>query len=678
MTDLRAPILLADDKPANLLALQALLQSREHELVSVSSGEEAVRAVAARDFAVALLDLRMPDMSGIDAMRAIRRLRKESYPTPIMLVTALDVPPASLREAYSAGAIDFVQKPFDGVVLASKVALFVALYRARVEAAASEERFHGLIDAITDYAIYMLDAGGFVATWNSGAEAIKGYRREEILGRNFSVFYTPEDRAAGRPERILETVRCEGRFEEENWRVRKDGSRFWANVVITALRNQDGEITGFAKVTRDLTARRLGEENVRTLAAERTARITSESERTVAVVARGELERVNRMKDEFLATMSHELRTPLNAIQGWATMLRRDRSDPAKLERGLEVIDRNAKAQTRLIADLLDISRIMSGKLELNRTTTELLPMVVAAADVVRPAAEGKDVGLVVDLDPSIGSIVADADRLQQVLWNLLTNAIRFTPPGGKVTVLAERSPSGVVLRVRDTGVGLAPEHLEHIFDRFMQVDSTTTRSHGGLGLGLSIVRHIVEGHGGTVWAESEGPQRGSTFAVKIPIPAVSFSAAGESSRVGRPRLPQDPVEEAEMKGRTMELAGLTLLAIDDDADSLELVRTVLADAGAQVRTATSAREALGVLDAEGPFDAIVSDVGMPEVDGYALMRDLRRCAATADMPAIALTAYARVEDAELARRAGYQRHLTKPVDERRLIEIVLSTVAAR
>jgi CheY-like chemotaxis protein len=247
------------------------------------------------------------------------------------------------------------------------------------------------------------------------------------------------------------------------------------------------------------------------------------------------------------------------------------------------------------------------------------------------------------------------------------------------VTILGERAGSGIMLRVRDTGVGLAAENLEDIFDRFVQVDSSTTRGHGGLGLGLSIVRHIVEGHGGTVWAESEGTNRGATLALRIPIPAIIPTPCDDLEREGRSRSAQEPDAPAEHNGKmSTELAGMNVLAVDDDADALELVRTVLADAGARVRTAASAREGLAILDAEGPFDAIVSDIGMPGVDGYAFMRDVRRRAPPAELPAIALTAYARGHDAELARRAGYQEHLTKPVDEARLVEALRSTVQAR
>ncbi len=647
---------------------------------------------------------------------------------------------------------------------------------------ASEARFHHLVDAVTDYAIFMLDATGHVATWNPGAKATKGYEADEIIGQHFSVFYTPEEREAGKPDRILEILRHEGRFEDESWRVRKDGSRFWASVVITALRGSKGEITGFAKVTRDLTKRREAEEHERALAREQLARTASEEERsrlltlleqlpasvnllrgpdlvmefvhpnttkalggrdlagkplldaipefrdqpyyahlrrvyetgesleqqealvwlvvdgrkvetywnsvylptrdaagtiegvmtfdldvTESVHARRALEQASRAKDEFLATMSHELRTPLNAMLGWATILRSNGIGPrdeATLARGLEVIERNARAQERLVADLLDMSRIISGKLRLSLRRTELSSVIHAAADVVRPAAEAKGVRLLVDIDPDLGANVGDPDRLQQVIWNLLTNAVRYTPRGGRVTVTGERGPAGIRVVVRDTGSGIPPAHLPFVFERFRQIDSSTTRSQGGLGLGLAIVRHLVEAHGGCVEAESEGEGRGATFTITLPIRALDPPPAEEEAHGA-----------AEVAGAARAahllsnlLQGVRALIVDDDLDSLEILGHTLHGAGAEV---TAVQSAQAGLTAAGPFDIIVSDIGMPGMDGYSFMRSIRSREEGADVPAIALTAYARDVDAERALRAGYQEHYAKPVDARRLVEAI-------
>lgn len=370
----------------------------------------------------------------------------------------------------------------------------------------------------------------------------------------------------------------------------------------------------------------------------------------------------DRTKDEFLATVSHELRTPLNAILGWSTILKAGPRDPEKLEKGLAVIERNARAQERIVGDILDVSRIISGKLRLHVRRMEVSSAIYAAADVVRPAAESKGVRLLVDLDPRLGATIADPDRLQQVVWNLLTNAVRFTPPGGRVTLTAERGASGVCIRVVDTGQGIAPEHLPFIFDRFRQVDSSITRRHSGMGLGLAIVRHLVEAHGGAVEATSAGVGQGATFTITLPMRPVDTAEPaavdGESS-----------ARESASSMRTVMdglLAGTRVLVVEDDVDSLEVVATVLETAGAHVTACTTAADALAE---QGPFDMVVSDIGMPDVDGFSFIRRFRAREHGGDVPAIALSAYARAEDIERAHRAGFQEHLAKPIDAVQLVE---------
>jgi len=376
-----------------------------------------------------------------------------------------------------------------------------------------------------------------------------------------------------------------------------------------------------------------------------------------------ELERANRMKDEFLATVSHELRTPLNSVLGWATILKNN-PNPDKLRRGLDVIERNARAQERLVTDLLDVSRIIAGKLRLRMQAFPLADAICAATDVVRNAATAKGVHLTLDLDPSIGITIGDPERLQQVVWNLLVNAVRHTPPGGQVSVTARREASANVVRVTDTGSGIPSEHLPHIFERFRQVDGSITRAHGGLGLGLALVRHLVEGHGGEVRAESEGAGRGATFTVILPVPAVNLAdaeAAGETSQA------EALVDSSVSR---VDLSSLHVLVVEDDQDSLELVRVVLEGAGARVTSAGSAVEAFAALHGGQRFDVVVSDIGMPEIDGYTLVERMRASGGPA-VSAVALTAYARGDDVERARKAGFEEHLAKPIDPRRLIETV-------
>jgi PAS domain S-box-containing protein len=507
------PVLVVDDVAANLVAMQAVLGDEGYQLVFAHSGPEAIAAVEQREFAVVLLDARMPGMDGFETAVRLRDAVAGRRPIPIIFVTAADGNDDEIRRAYERGAADFVRKPLDAAVLRAKVRVFADLYRAHQHLAESELRFHHLVDAVVDYAIFMLDEEGRVATWNAGAQKAKGYLASEIHGRHFSTFYTEEDRLAGRPDALLDVVRREGRVEDRGWRVRKDGSRFWAGVVISALYGPNGEVRGFAKVTRDLTAEMASDENERVLLREQ--------------IARRELERLNQAKDQFVATLSHELRTPLNAIGGWTTILKKSPGDLPLVARGLDVIDRNVRAQTRLISDLLDVSRIVSGKLQLQLADTQLLPTFSQAADSLRPVAEAKGVALVTELSPDLGVLRADGDRLAQITWNLLSNAIRFTPRGGTVALTVGRTEREVVMEVVDTGMGIAAEDLPMLFERFNQVDNSITRAHGGLGLGLAIVKHLVEAHGGTVEGRSEGLGRGATFVARFPVPEESSLAAG-------------------------------------------------------------------------------------------------------------------------------------------------------
>jgi CheY-like chemotaxis protein len=380
------------------------------------------------------------------------------------------------------------------------------------------------------------------------------------------------------------------------------------------------------------------------------------------------------MKDEFLATISHELRTPLSAMLGWATIMRQNPGNAEKVQRGIEVIERNARAQERLVTDLLDISRIISGKLRLKMTDFPLGYAIRAAADAVRHAADAKGIRLVLQLDPGLGRTVGDAGRLQQVVWNLLVNAIRYTPPGGRVTVGARRDGAECVVRVEDTGAGIPGEHLPFIFERFRQVDSSTTRAHGGLGLGLALVRHLVEAHGGTVQAQSDGPDRGSTFTISLPTrPVDTAEAEPAETKVETKAEVTDATILARDPG--LPLRKVRALVVEDDADSLDLIRVMLEEAGAHVVGVSSAHAAL---ETRGLFDVIISDIGMPDMDGYTLMQRLRSQPSTAATPAIALTAYARIDDAKRALAAGYQQHLSKPVESAQLVTTVRQVVQYR
>ena len=382
-------------------------------------------------------------------------------------------------------------------------------------------------------------------------------------------------------------------------------------------------------------------------------------------VARAEAERANRMKDEFLATLSHELRTPLNAILGWSQILCRGEPNADDLKQGLQTIERNAQAQTQLIEDLLDMSRIMSGKVRLDVQTVDPSEFVGAAVDTVRHAADSKGVRVRVVLDPAAGPVSGDPNRLQQVVWNLLSNAIKFTPKGGQVQVTLGRVKSHVCVSVADTGQGIKAEFLPHVFDRFRQADGSTTRRHGGLGLGLAIVKHLVELHGGTAEAASPGEGAGSTFTVCLPV---SIARARPRPAAAATGGKGDGAAESDCAA----LAGVRVLAVDDEPDSRQLIKRILEACGAEVRTAGSANEALGVIPEFRP-DVVISDIGMPEQDGYEFIRRARGLAGVARTPAIALTAFARSEDRTRALRAGFLAHVAKPVEPAELVATVAS-----
>ncbi|MBV8030631.1 MAG: PAS domain S-box protein [Betaproteobacteria bacterium] len=527
----------------------------------------------------------------------------------------------------------------------------------------SEERFRLLVDGVSDYAVFMLGPNGAVETWNSGAERIMGYRAEEIIGRHFSVFAPKDAVESGWPEHELRVAAAEGRFVDEGWRLRKDGSKFWAHVTITALRDETGRLRGFAKLTRDLTERKRTEA-LEASGAERDAML--EAERNARMLA----QRSARMKDEFLATLSHELRTPLNAIMGWAQVLRIPTAQAGEFTRGIEIIERNARAQVRLIDDLLDLSRIMSGRFRLDVQQVALLDVVRGVLDSIEPSAQTKGVRLESILDPKSVIIVSgDPARLQQVFWNLLSNAVKFTPKGGKIHVVLQRVNSHIELSITDTGIGIAPDFLPHVFERFSQKDSSTHREYGGLGLGLAISKQLVDLHGGTISAKSLGEGRGATFVVTLPLVIIGREDRG-------PRLHPTAMDSDESESVPLpKLDGVRALVLDDEADAIELARRVLENQGASVIPARSAEEALRIYERETP-DVVISDIGMPGMDGYEFMRSLRAGEpGQRRTPALALTAFARPDDRKNAILAGYQAHLAKPFDVAEFVIVVAGLV---
>jgi PAS domain S-box-containing protein len=709
----------------------------------------------------------------------------------------------------------------------------------------SDQLFRTLVDSVQDYAIFSLDIDGHVRSWNVGAARIKGYRASEIIGRHFSAFYPEEERRAGTCERLLAEATVNGRTESEGWRVRKDGTRFWADVVITALHDVSGKLTGFAKVTRDLTERRKAEQQRLRLAEERAARAAAEKNesqraflaevmaalsesldyrvnlariaglavprladwcsidmasedggrsrqlalahvdaakielahelrqkyppdpgaphgvsnvlstgrpelytevsdelllersedaehlrmlrdlgiRSAMVVpliardrvlgavtlvhaesgrhydkedleftmdlarrcavavdnarlyaaeqsARQSADLANRAKDEFLATMSHELRTPLTAIMGWAKMMSTANLDEAKRARAVATIDRNAVAMAQLIEDLLDVSRVIGGKMRLDVQALDFLRVVETAIESVKPSADARGVSIVARLDPAASAFFGDPSRLQQIVWNFLSNAVKFTPADGRVEVVLRSLGGWVELRVADTGKGIEPQFLPHVFDPFRQEQSGSTRTRGGLGLGLAITKHLIELHGGSVTAESAGVGRGATFIARLPVAAMAGVRQIESSLGGRKETPLDSQFE-----RPSQLRDLRVLVVDDEEDARLLIKTVLEECNSRVATAGGVDDAMQQF--KHGFDVLVSDIGMPELDGYELIRRVRALpsAQGGSIPAVALTAYSRAEDRRRILNAGYSMHVSKPVEPAELVAVLASLV---
>lgn len=518
------------------------------------------------------------------------------------------------------------------------------------------------MDALLDHAldaVIVADREGRIVTWNPRAEQLFGWSRNEVLGRELAdTIVPPSLREAHRRgfERYLATG--EGpvlnRLIELPAR-RRDGTEISVEIAITPVRL--GHTVIFSAFVRDISERKRIE-------AERAALLTREQK------ARAEAEAANRAKDEFLTVLSHELRTPLNAVYGWARMLRAQRLDEATTARALEAIVRNANAQVQLIDDLLDVSRVITGKMRLDVRPVDLPAVVDAALDAVRPAAAAKEIRLQSVLDPRAGPVAGDPDRLQQVVWNLLMNAVKFTPKGGRVQVHLQRVNSHVEIVVSDTGRGIPPDVLPFVFDRFRQEDSSSTRAYSGLGLGLALVRHLVDLHGGSVTAQSPGGEgQGATFIVKLPITIADLTAAARA----HPTVASMEVPEAAFR-----LDGLRVLVVDDDTDALDLAFAILRGAGADVRVCVSALEALEMLRQWSP-DVLVSDIEMPGEDGYSLIRKVRALDAERGgrTPAVALSAYGRAQDRMRSLTAGYNMHVPKPVDPGELTTIIAS-VAGR
>jgi PAS domain S-box-containing protein len=524
----------------------------------------------------------------------------------------------------------------------------------------SEEMFRLLVASVKDYAIFLLDPEGHVMTWNAGAQRIKGYAPHEIIGKHFSQFYPEEDKRSGKPARELEIARESGSVEDEGWRLRKDGTRFWANVIITAIFDERRVLRGFTKVTRDMTERKRAEEVQQAFLEQREARLQAEEERRRAEATSRVAQEANRAKDEFLMTLSHELRTPLTSILGWARLLPTMKPEDQGFADAVGSINRSAQLQARLIDDVLDVSRIVSGKLRLTVEDVEIEHILTSAVETVMPSADAKMITIETEIGPQLGTIVVDATRLQQVVWNLLTNAVKFTPKSGRILLRARRTSSHLQIAITDSGAGIDPGFLPHVFEPFRQAENPSTRVYGGLGLGLSIVRYLVEAHGGTVAAESTGRDQGSTFTVTLPLGALASPRPEPIAFSALPSVIDLP----------KKLGGVTILLVDDDDESRRLVYTVLTRAGAQVTSTASGPQALDALQQRTP-DLIITDIAMPHMDGYTLARKVRE--ELPNQKIVALSAFP-------AGRSGladspFDAYLFKPIEPVELVDAIADAV---
>ena len=625
-------ILLIDDNVDNLTALEAILSEPGLNLVRVTSGKDGLKRLLKQDFALILLDVNMPIMDGFETASLIRA-RPRSEHTPIIFITAHSDETHAFR-GYSLGAVDYILTPVVPEVLRAKVGVFVELFRKTAEIRRQSEFLRQRarqLHALTEASIAINAAADFDALVSTTAERARTVldvdeaHVEVVFNRRRT--YSATAHAAG-------SVEPAGQSRE------------------SPLKTGEGHRIGSIRVVRR-------------------APFTAEDDAILVQLAQiasvaiqntlfGEEREANHLKDEFLATVSHELRTPLSAMLMWARMLRDDRLDRDRIAHGAEVIDRSARAQARLVDDLLDMSRIMSGKMRLQMQTLDLHGIVASALESTRPAAEAKSLRIECVLHPGPLLVRGDADRLRQVLWNLLSNATKFTPPGGYIELRTARVGNEVVVSVSDSGEGISPEFLTHVFDRFRQAESSSTRAHGGLGLGLAIVRQLLELHGGEVRAHSDGEGRGATFTVTLQgsdgvAPEVAMEA-GSGIAADEPDDCADGVR------------GLRVLMVEDEPDTREAIAFMLTQAGAEVRPVDSAAAALAAI-AEWRPDILVSDIGLPFEDGYALIRRVRALGeAEAALPAVALTAYAQEQDRVRALAAGYQAFLAKPVQAEELL----------
>jgi PAS domain S-box-containing protein len=657
----KTTILNVDDFEPGLYAKSRVLRLAGFDVHEAMTGEDTLRLAHELKPDLVLLDVHLPDISGIEICRRIKT--DPSINSILVIQTSATFTEVRDRvRGLEGGADAYLTEPIEAEELVANIRAILRLRKAEQEVREQEAWLKTVMISIDD-AVITTDLQGRVTLVNPVAQEMVGWTEAEAEGRPLTEVF-----------RIInEQTRLPG--ESPVVRVLRGGSSagFASNALLVARDERETPVDGSAAPIRDergniigvvLTFRDVAERKRMEKARDRLL-IYEQEARREAEVARRRAEEASRAKDEFLATVSHELRTPLNHMLGWITMLRSGKLQSEKTQKAFDTIERNVRAQGRLIDDLLDVSRIISGKLLIEPSRIEIAKVVEAAAESIGPAAEKKGVNFKTTLAPEAGMVLGDPDRLQQAIWNLLTNAVKFTPEGGHVELRLTRVNSQIEIAVIDDGPGITPDFLPHVFDRFRQKDATSARQHGGLGLGLAIVRHLAELHGGSVRVESEGESRGTTFTITLPVATAHAAPPGKAR--GSSII-------SESYTNSPSLDGVRVLLVDDLAEARELITFALVNSGAEVRTADSAAEGLSVLREWRP-DVILSDIAMPSEDGYAFIRKVRKLSEEkgGTIPAAALTAYVGSKERLKSIEAGYQAYITKPVEWSELLMIVAS-----
>jgi PAS domain S-box-containing protein len=615
-------VVVVDDNPASLYSTSRILRSAGFEVVEATTGTEAL-AAAEHDVGLIILDINLPDIDGLEVCRRLRARSNTAY-LPIIHLTATFVATDDLMQGLSAGGDSYLTHPVDPPVLIATVRALLFARQADVLKRTTDARFRTIFE-LASSGIALLDPDLVFLDVNPEFCRLAGRDRASIVGQKCVDIIAPGHEEICR--QLHRSLDNGGRWEGTLPVARPDGSVAEVEWRIVAENGHGARIAIATNVT----------EREKLLESERAART--------------EAERSNRLKDEFLATLSHELRNPLNAMLGWASVLKRKNVTPAMLEQGLDAIERNSRVQSHLIEDLLDFAGIRFGKMRVEMDAIPPSRAVDSASEVVHAQASNKGVTLQLNVSDRDAYVLADESRLQQVVWNLLSNAIKFTPSGGRIEVNARAADGNYEIAVTDTGRGISPEFLPQIFERFSQQESGTGKSFAGLGIGLTIVKHLVDIHQGSIDVASEGLGKGATFRVRLPLTErrPSESPAEQISRLKKVRV----------------------LVVEDDPDARALIVRILADAGAQVSDAPNAEAAMAHIKSTVP-DVLVSDIGMAQLDGYQLLRNLRSAGFDAQrLPAIAVTAFSRVQDRADALAAGFQAHLAKPVKAEALIGAV-------